>query len=869
MKKLSIIAALLALYSCAKETPATTPPVNAEAALTVHYYRYDGVYDGWNLWVWPTGGEGKGFAFGDKDGDGFVTAAISAEIVQSDEYGVIVRRSEPGNDWAEKDTNPDRFTKAKEIWIMQGDETMYTTKPVTGTPPIQFAVADSATELLVRLMDAPDDYSVFAVYQGEQRLAGAARKGKTSKQVLITLDEAITDVSQAYVVRDESGKHADKPLIMRGILDSFYYNGADLGVSYAAAQSVFKLWAPTATTVSVALYDDAGVYNAEGKVTNHETTNLSAMTKDAATGVWSATVTGNLDGKYYLYRVEFADGTVNYAADPYAKAVSANGQRMAIVNLAATNPAAWQPAARPAFSGNMQDAVLYELHVRDFSIDDDSGMTNKGKFLAFTETATKNSAGAASGVDHLKALGITHVHLLPSFDFASLNELNADDPSSPNPKFNWGYDPRNYNVPEGFYSTNPRDPTSRIREFKAMVQALHNAGIRVVMDVVYNHTFETGGAPFDAAVPQYYYRLTDTGDYANGSGCGNEVASEHPMVRKFIVESCLYWAQEYGVDGFRFDLMGLIDVPTMEQITSELRSKVDPSIIIYGEPWQAGGSPLEQQLQTTKGKQKNKGFAVFNDNIRTAIKGDSDGAGKGFATGQAGAEDRIVYGVMGSVNDFTARASESINYVTAHDNLNLWDKIAKSLGASDLKNNPYSLIDPSKPLFDNAAVKSVLLVNGIIFTAQGIPFFQAGDEFLRSKFGDHNSYASPDAINRIRWENASLYSAVTDYYAGLIALRRAHPAFRMDTKADIERHLEVLEQKNCVVSFVLKDNANGDAWKTIFVAYNANSELVTLTLPENGAWSQVVDAFNAGTSRLNSVEGTVTLPGLSMAVLYQ
>jgi pullulanase len=866
MKKLSIIMALIALYSCAREKP--TAEAGAEAALTVHYYRYDEAYDGWNLWVWPAGGEGRTFAFGEKDGDGFATAYIGADIPQSGEYGVIVRRSEPGNDWAEKDTEPDRFTAAKEIWIMQGDETLYTAKPEAGAAPIQFAVADSPGEVLVRVMEAPEDYAAFAVYRGEERLAGSARRGKTSKQVLIALDEPIGDPALAYTVRDETGKHGAKPVAMRGVLDALYYSGADLGAVYTPSRTVFKVWAPTAAEVSVALYDDAGEYDAEGRVTDHEAASLSAMAKDPATGVWSAAVNGNLDGRYYLYRTAFADGAVRYAADPYARAVSANGQRMAVVDMASANPPAW-PGARPAFSGNMQDAVLYELHVRDFSIDAGSGLAAKGKFLAFTEAGAKSGLGAPSGIDHLKALGITHVHLLPSFDFASLNELNADDPSSPHPQFNWGYDPRNYNVPEGFYSTNPQDPKSRIREFKAMVQALHNAGIRVVMDVVYNHTFETGGAPFDAVVPGYYYRLTDTGGYANGSGCGNEVASERPMVRKFIVESCLYWAQEYGVDGFRFDLMGLIDVPTMEQITGELRSKIDPSIIVYGEPWQAGGSPLEQQLQTTKGKQKNKGFAVFNDNIRTAIKGDSDGAGRGFATGQAGLEDRIVYGVMGSVNDFTARASESVNYVTAHDNLNLWDKIATSLGANDLKNNPYSLIDPSKPLFDNIAVKSVLLANGIIFTSQGIPFFQAGDEFLRSKFGDRNSYASSDAINRIRWENASLYSAVVDYYTGLIALRRAHPAFRMDAKADIERYLEVVEQKNRVVSFVLKDNANGDTWKTIFVAYNANSEPVTLTLPGNGAWRQVVDAFNAGTNMIADAEGTVTLPELSMAVLYQ
>jgi pullulanase len=402
-----------------------------------------------------------------------------------------------------------------------------------------------------------------------------------------------------------------------------------------------------------------------------------------------------------------------------------------------------------------------------------------------------------------------------------------------------------------------------------MVQALHNAGIRVVMDVVYNHTYTTGGGPFDAVVPQYYYRTTLTGEYANGSACGNEVASERPMVRKFIADSCLYWAREYGVDGFRFDLMGLIDVPTMEHITKTLRAH-DPTMLIYGEPWQAGGSVLDTMLQTTIGKQKGKGFAVFNDRIREAIKGGSDDGTRGFATGAAGNEKRIVNGVMGSISDFTERASESINYVTAHDNLNLWDKIAISYKpAQSLANAPYSLLDPQKPLLDNDAVKSVLLANGIIFTSQGIPFFQAGDEFLRSKAGDSNSYASPDSVNQIRWANAATYRAVTDYYAGLIRLRKEHPAFRMDSRADIERHLAVVTAKDSVVAFMLKDNAGSDSWGKIFVAYNANNTLVTLDLPDSGAWQQVVNGQGAGTTTLDTVSDTVTLPGLSMAVLYQ
>jgi pullulanase len=558
-------------------------------------------------------------------------------------------------------------------------------------------------------------------------LQGKAEQGKTASQIIISLDEKIIDVSKLYIVRDESGGYKDKPVTIRKILDNYYYGGNDLGLNYRVTGSVFKLWAPTANSVSVALYDDAGTYNAKGQVLDNETQNLYPMQKDPQTGLWSVSIQGNLEGKYYLYRIEFTEGvnpldqTVNYAVDPYTVAVSANGQRTAIINMADTNPPGWT-SSKPPFAA-MQDAILYELHVRDFSIDENSGMKNKGKFLAFTEHGTKNSAGFPTGIDHLAGLGITHVHLLPSFDFASVNELTEDDPASANLKFNWGYDPQNYNVPEGSYSTDPRNLKLRITEFKQMVQALHDAGIRVVMDVVYNHTFQNGAGPFDHVVPAYYYRTTDTGALADGSACGNEVASERPMVRKYITDSVLYWAKEYNIDGFRFDLMGLIDTPTMRQLTRELRSRIDPSLIIYGEPWQAGGSVLPEEEQTIIGAQKGLGFAVFNDRIRTAIKGGSDDDTKGFTLGEPEQEKGIVKGIMGSVNDFTACASESINYVTAHDNLNLWDKMALSLGATDLKAKPYALLNPAKNLLDNDAVKAVLLANGIIFTSQGIPFF--------------------------------------------------------------------------------------------------------------------------------------------------
>jgi pullulanase len=713
----------LLFLSCSKK---------AEPSLTVHYYRYNGDYAGWNVWAWPSDppGDGTGFLFEpekdtkEKDKqEGFITARIffkdEAEASRNiREIGVIIRKSENGNDWAEKDITDDRFTSEKEIWLVQGDPEIYATKPEIRKFSVVYALADEPDTVKFTLSAEPADYGSFAVYEGGRRLPGVSQKDARNRNVaVITLSEPIDDPSKLYTVRDDNGIYAERNVVMRNILDGFYYGGDDLGLSCRETGSVFKVWAPTAASVSVALYDDPGVYNTDGKVVNHETDNLHPMQKDK-TGVWSATINGNLEGRFYLYRVLFADGNSVWAADPYAKAVTANGQRMAIVRLDKTNPPDWQPKRKPPFTSlRWQDAVIYELHVRDFSIDENSGMKNKGKFLAFTERGTVNSSGDSTGVDHLVKLGITHVHLLPSFDFASINELASGG-------FNWGYDPMHYNVPEGSYSTDPKNPATRIKEFKAMVQSLHDAGIRVIMDVVYNHTYQNGGWPFDSIVPAYYYRVNDSGRYSNGSGCGNEVASERPMVRKYIIDSCKYWASEYGVDGFRFDLMGLIDTPTMKQLTDELR-RFDPTIIIYGEPWQAGGSTLPGNLQSVIGKQKGMGFAVFNDRIRAAIKGGNDDASRGFASGASLKERAIVLGVTGSINDFTQQANESINYVTAHDNLNLWDKFALTNGAANLKTSPYSMLEGKNDIFESEEVKTTLLANGIILTSQGIPFFQA------------------------------------------------------------------------------------------------------------------------------------------------
>jgi pullulanase len=507
--------------------------------------------------------------------------------------------------------------------------------------------------------------------------------------------------------------------------------------------------------------------------------------------------------------------------------------------------------------------------VRDFSIAPDSGMRHKGKFLAFTEKNTKNNQGAATGLEYLAALGITHIHLLPAFDFASVNELAAAGGAGAGSAalFNWGYDPQNYNVPEGSYSTAPEVPAARVREFKAMVQALHGAGLRLVMDVVFNHTFQTGAGPFDAITPGYFYRTFADGRLANGSGCGNEVASERPMVRKFIIDSCLFWLREYQVDGFRFDLMGLLDRETMAQLAQKTREAAGADVILYGEPWQAGGSPLAPELQTGIGAQRGLGIAIFNDRIRGAIKGGSDDGSRGFATGAAGAEGGIARGVRGSVDDICDSADESVNYVTAHDNLNLWDKMALSYGAADLAAEPYGLISPERALFDHDVVRSVLLANAIVFTSQGIAFFQAGDEFLRSKFGDANSYKSPDAVNMIRWDNVSRFRAVTDYYRGLIRLRREHPAFRMAARADMDA-VKIVQADDLVVAFTIDGRRAGDVWRSLFVAYNGSGHEKRVALPD-GVWQVVVDDAQAGTTALRTAEGAYALPRISAFVAYQ
>ena len=626
----------------------------------------------------------------------------------------------------------------------------------------------------------------------------------------------------------------------------YTYTG-ELGAVYSKEKTEFRLWAPTATEAFVNLYPDG--YRSE----------LEEMLEmePIGNGAWQAIKSGDLDGVYYTYSVN-VNGRINEAIDPYAKAAGVNGKRGMVVDMASTNPQGWENDTPPPFEHPV-DAIIYELHIRDFSIAESSGMINKGNYLAFTEKGTKNPGGLATGVDHLVEMGITHLHLLPSFDFRSIDErtleLNV---------FNWGYDPENYNLPEGSYSSDPFNGHVRITEFKQMVQSLHNHGIRVVMDVVYNHTGATADSNLNMLVPGYYYRMNENGDFSNGSGCGNETASERSMMRKFIIDSVVFWATEYNIDGFRFDLMGLHDIETMNLVRAAL-DEVDPSILVYGEGWTGGATPLPEEQQALKQNTflLDERIAAFSDDMRDGIKGHVfDNEEPGFVSGNYSRKEDVKFGVAASCFhpqvDYSlvsysdapwARApSQAVNYASAHDNLTLWDKFHAS--RPDAGEEEYLKFNKMSAL--------------LVLTSQGIPFFQAGEEFARSKYGDENSYQSHDLINQLEWNRKSEYIDLVEYYKGLIELRKSQPLFRLQSADEITDAITFSDTEQDILAYTIEQNG-----QTILVAINASDNNRVLTLPDNG-WDILVDGNNAGTGVLGRIEiNELNMPPLTGFVLMQ
>lgn len=589
------------------------------------------------------------------------------------------------------------------------------------------------------------------------------------------------------------------------------YNGNELGLTYSVNQSSFRIWAPSAEAVELILYPDGinDVFTSKYKMQKSEN------------GTWVTILSGNKKGHTYSFRVKVKGIWMNEVPDPYAKAVGVNGKRAMVVDLNETDPSGWENDKSPVFKYST-DAIIYELHVRDASIAANSGIINKGKFVGLTEKGTKNSEGLSTGLDHLKELGVTHVHLLPSYDFNSIDE------TKPDASYNWGYDPLNYNVPEGSYSTNPYDGVSRIREFKQLIKTFHENGLRVVMDVVYNHTALTEKSNFNQLVPGYYYRQTKDGKFSNASACGNETASERPMMRKFILESMKYWVQEYHVDGFRIDLMGVHDIETMNLISRELH-KIKPDILLYGEGWTAGASPLPDSLRALKANaSKLDRIAVFSDDIRDGIKGSVfDHEDKGFASGKLDMEESVKFGIVASCKHpqvnykkvnyskrpYAAQPYQTITYCECHDNHVLWDKLAISAKEATIEER----------------IEMHKLALSIVLTSQGISFLHAGSEFLRSKKGEENSYKSPDSINAIDWSLKSKNKQVFEYVKALIKMRKEHPAFRMTTSKQIAKNIIFL--KNVppgVIAYTINGSEVNDTWKKIFIAFNGTGKEMSI-----------------------------------------
>ena len=751
--------------------------------LTIHYQRTNADYTDWNVYLWkdlPGSANDKevsaaGFPFQSEDSFGKIAKIDVTGTAAFDQIGIIIRRGA----WAEKEGSLDRFITTfdsngnAEVWIRQGDVTIYPALPTTAIP------TNPAVEQ-ARIFDSPD----FAA--------------------------------------------------------KYTYTGNDLGNTYSTKETKFRVWAPTASKVSLLTFATLNSNDATEK----------PMTSDV-NGTWITTMPGDLNGVSYQYRVT-VDGNTNDAVDPYVRATTVNGTKGVVVDLSKTNPAGWN-STKPKFSGNPTDASVYELHVRDLSIDPSSGVpaAHQGKYLAFTDTNTSYK-GVATGIAHIKSLGVTHVELLPIFDFQSVNELK--------PSFNWGYDPQNFNVPEGSYSSDPMKPTARIIELKSAIQSMHNLGLRVIMDVVYHHVYDVSSYSENLIVPGYFFRTDSSGSLTNGSGCGNDVADERSMVSKFVTDSFKYWATEYHMDGFRIDQLGQMTINTINQVRKDLTA-IDPTILIFGEGWYGQSSLSSSNAATQENIQKVPGVGAFNDQIRDGVKGSVFNLTEtGFISGSFGRASDVQSGIVGQTaydntltnNWTTLNPGQSINYVESHDNQTVFDK----LGSSVFKT-------PAPTL-----VKMDQMAAAIVYLSQGVPFIQAGQEFLRSKNGNGNSYNSGDDVNSLKWKTLPTNISTNNYYKGLLALRNAHPAFRMSTAAAIKSNLAFLPTLRGQIAFSLDGTKSGDSWATIVVAFNAATKAQVIALPTSGKWNVVVSGNSAGTKVLSTVTGgKVTVPPQTTVVL--
>lgn len=842
----------------------TSMPADALAAttkVTIHYQRVESDYTGWNMWLWGNvSNTGASYQFTGDDGFG-KTGTFNVPTTAADtQVGLIVRL----NNWEAKDVGPDRFiTQFKndgsaEVWLIQNDPTIYYSEPVV-VPAFTGATIETMRTINVvvnkrfgPIVSGTNGFSLTG--PGNPTITSVAGKGGASISPELTITVA-ADLALDGAYELSHPDFGTTAVTLGGVLNSeafnslFTYTGNDLGNTYSAQKTDFRLWAPTSKAADLLVYESDA---ANAVFTTHP------MTKDV-NGTWVASLAGDQHGTIYTYRVDLGSRT-SEAVDPYVRAATINGVRGVVVDLARTNPAGFVDSTRPSFSGKPTDATFYELHVRDLSMDSSSGISteHKGKFLGLTEAGTKTPDGKSkTGIDAIVDLGVTHVQLLPIYDYKTVNETL-------NTQFNWGYDPQNYNVPEGSYSTQPSNPTNRITELKQTVQYLHGRKLRVIMDVVYNHVFEATAHSFEKLVPGYFFRKNPNGTFANGTGVGNETASERPMARKFIVDSVKYWASEYKLDGFRFDLMGIHDVTTMQQVRAALTA-IDPTILVIGEGWVMGALPSSEKAAQPNAS-KLPGIGMFNDGIRDGIKGSVfQRTDTGWASGKYSAKNQVQVGIVGNTiyspsisGTWGAIApGQSVSYVEAHDNLTLYDKLKGSLNNGSAS--------------ASAITKVHRLASSIVILGQGMPFIHAGQEFMRSKNGNDNSYNASDAVNSLKWTSRVTNASTVNYFKGLLAIRKAHPAFRMSTAATIKSRLKFLSTSTSMIAYKIDGKALGDSWKTIVVAHNAGTSARAVTLPVKGAWKIVVSSTAAGTKVLKTLPaktGSVSVPAQSTMVLY-
>ena len=644
------------------------------------------------------------------------------------------------------------------------------------------------------------------------------------------------------VMADEYGRNRD--LYSSAEFEAEYtYEGDDLGATWSPESTTFRIWAPTSNYVALNLYESGE----SGGIKRYE------KMERGENGTWVVTVEGDLNGMYYTYQVN-VDGKKNEVCDPYARAVGVNGRRAMVIDLDSTDPEGWETDTDPHYDDTINDAIIYELHVRDLSSDASSGIQNAGKYLGLTEKGTTNADGVPTGLDHIINLGVTHLHLLPSYDYASVDETTLEEND-----FNWGYDPVNYNVPEGSYSTDPYNGAVRVSEFKQMVKTLHDNDISVIMDVVYNHVYNAEEFCFNQAVPGYFSRITTDGVYSNGSACGNDTASERSMVKKYIVDSVTYWADEYHIDGFRFDLAGLLDTETINACIEAVH-ETHPNVIFYGEGWNMTTDVTMEgyTMATQANSAETPEFAYFSDFVRDTLRGSNSNASQtGFLAGGGGYASAVRDIFMGK-STWCKSPSQTVNYVSCHDGYTLYDRLTLS----------------TRDLTEEQRIKMNNLAAAVVMTSQGVPFFQAGEEMLRSKPTadgfDHNSYDSSDEINSIKWSDLSneTYADVVDYYTGLIAFRKAHPALRMTTAEEVAAHITQLSDlETNVVGSHISAGANGED-NEIIAIFNPRDTETVVTLPE-GQWIVYIDGENAGTEPLSTVKDTVTVAATSACVMVR